>query len=181
MSTLRSQVDGPLYCYAGARHNIPRYSCWHGLLDTGEPRCIAFGGLRVDDAIEGALRQVVEPGAIATEAEAEAQAAGQRDQVRDALGRDLEAARYRADRAFRQYDATDPANRLVTAELEARWNRALSEVDEVEARITAHDSLASKSSSLAAFDATTLGADLRAIWGAMHVSTNPSRAPSSTR
>jgi len=29
------------------------------------------------------------------------------------------------DRAFRQYDAADPANRLVAGELEARWNRAL--------------------------------------------------------
>ena len=33
--------------------------------------------------------------------------------------RDLEAARYAADRAFRQYDAADPANRLVAGELEA--------------------------------------------------------------
>lgn len=47
--------------YTGAKHNIPRYSCWRGLLDNGEPRCIAFGGLRVDDAIEGALLRVVEP------------------------------------------------------------------------------------------------------------------------
>ena len=35
--------------------------------------------------------------------------------------RDLEAARYAADRAFRQYDAADPANRLVAGELETRW------------------------------------------------------------
>ncbi|MES0039810.1 recombinase family protein [Mesorhizobium sp. M0046] len=43
------------------------------------------------------------------------QAASRRDQVRDALMRDLEAARYSADRAFRQYDAIDPRNRLVAA------------------------------------------------------------------
>ena len=49
--------------YTGKQHNIPRYSCWRGLLDNDEPRCIAFGGLRVDDAIEKALLQVVEPGA----------------------------------------------------------------------------------------------------------------------
>jgi len=40
--------------YTGTKHNIPRYSCWRGSLDNGEPRCIAFGGLRVDDAIEEA-------------------------------------------------------------------------------------------------------------------------------
>lgn len=74
--------------YTGAKHNIPRYSCWRGLLDNGEPRCIAFGGLRVDDAIEEALLRVVEPGAIAAATEAAARAAACRDQVRDALRRD---------------------------------------------------------------------------------------------
>ncbi|WP_244426146.1 zinc ribbon domain-containing protein, partial [Mesorhizobium amorphae] len=29
--------------YTGTKHNIPRYSCWRGLLDNGEPRCIASG------------------------------------------------------------------------------------------------------------------------------------------
>ena len=125
--------------YTGAKHDIPRYSCWRGLLDNGEPRCIAFGGLRVDDAIEQALIPVIEPGAIAAAVEAEAQATGRRDQVRDALTRGLEAARYDADRAFRQYDAADPQNRLVAAELETRWNRALTRVGEIEARIAAHD------------------------------------------
>ena len=56
--------------YTGAKHDIPRYSCHRGLLDQGEPRCIAFGGLRVDDAIEEALLRVVEPAAIAASASA---------------------------------------------------------------------------------------------------------------
>src|SRR4030081_3854594 len=66
--------------YTGTKHNIPRYSCWRGSLDNGEPRCIAFGGLRVDDAIEEALLRVVEPGAIAAAVEAGAQAARRRAQ-----------------------------------------------------------------------------------------------------
>lgn len=65
-----------------------------------EPRCIAFGGLRVDDAIEEALLGVVEPGAIAAAVEADRNMASQRDQVQDALLRDLEAARYAADRVL---------------------------------------------------------------------------------
>src|SRR5262249_22118089 len=120
--------------YTGAKHNIPRYSCIRGWLDNGEPRCIAFGGLRVDDAIEAAILKVVEPGAIAAAIEADAQEAARRDEVRDAVMRDLEAMRYAADRAFRQYDAADPANRLVAAELELRWNRALTRVSEMEAK-----------------------------------------------
>ncbi|WP_352708290.1 zinc ribbon domain-containing protein [Mesorhizobium sp. M0598] len=36
--------------YSGTKHHIPRYSCSRGWMDNAEPRCIAFGGLRVDDA-----------------------------------------------------------------------------------------------------------------------------------
>ncbi|MBN9264704.1 MAG: recombinase family protein [Hyphomicrobium sp.] len=152
--------------YTGTKHNIPRYSCWRGLLDNGEPRCIAFGGLRVDDAIEEALLQVVEPGAIAAAAEAETQVAGRRDQVRDALNRDLEAARYAADRAFRQYDAADPENRLVAAELELRWNRALAHVGEIEGKIAAHDAATPKPLPVLTTDLTALAAELPAVWSA---------------
>lgn len=152
--------------YTGTRHDIPRYSCWRGLLDNGEPRCIAFGGLRVDDAIAEALLRVVEPGAIAAAVEAEAQAASRRDQVRDALVRDLESARYDAGRAFRQYDAADPQNRLVAAELELRWNRALTRVGEIETRIAAHDTPTPGPSPLSPACITTLATNLKAVWSA---------------
>lgn len=150
--------------YTGAKHDIPRYSCWRGLLDNGEPRCIAFGGLRVDDAIEQALIPVIEPGAITAAVEAEARAAERRDQVRDALTRDLQAARYEADRAFRQYDAIDPQNRLVAAELEARWDRALTRAAQVEARIAAHDASTSRPAPPSPNDLSDLAADLKAVW-----------------
>jgi DNA invertase Pin-like site-specific DNA recombinase len=151
--------------YSGAKHRIPRYSCTRGWMDNGEPRCIAFGGLRVDDAIENALLAVVGPGAIAAAVAAEKEANLRQDQVRDALTRDLEAARYASDRAFRQYDATDPTNRLVAGELEARWNKTLARVAEVEGKIAAHDATkvatAADPASLAA-----LAADLKTIWTA---------------
>ncbi|MER3353822.1 MAG: recombinase family protein, partial [Hoeflea sp. D1-CHI-28] len=150
--------------YTGKKHDIPRYSCWRGLLDNGEARCIAFGGLRVDDAIEQALLQVVGPGAIAAAETAARQAARQRDQVRDALCRDLEAAHYEANRAFRQYDASDPENRLVTAELETRWNRALTHVQEIENKIAHHDTVNPTGTALPVDDLTALGTDLERVW-----------------
>jgi len=148
--------------YSGTKHNIPRYSCHRGLLDSGEPRCIAFGGLRVDDAIEESLLRIVEPAAIAASAAAYAEAASRRDQVRDALKRDLEAAAYAADRAFRQYDAADPANRLVAGELETRWNKALARVAEFEAKIAAHDAATPAPRGPLAFDA--MAGDLKTVW-----------------
>src|SRR5438046_2049160 len=48
--------------------------------------------------------------------------------VLDTLRRELQAARYRAQRAERQYEATDRENRLVAQELERRWNVALQEM-----------------------------------------------------
>jgi DNA invertase Pin-like site-specific DNA recombinase len=152
--------------YTGMKHNIPRYACHRGLLDNGEPRCIAFGGLRVDDAIEAAVLKVVEPGAVAAAIAAEAELSQQRDQVREALGRDLEAARYAADRAFRQYDAADPVNRLVASELETRWNKALARVTEVEAKIADHDAITPSRAEASPLIFTTLAGDLRAIWTA---------------
>jgi DNA invertase Pin-like site-specific DNA recombinase len=151
--------------YSGMRHNIPRYSCHRGRLDCGEPGCIAFGGLRVDDAIETALLQVVEPGAAAAAVAAETEADQRRDQVREALLRDLEAANYAADRAFRQYDAADPSNRLVAGELEMRWNKALARVAEVEAKVAAHDA-AMPPRQTAPMSLDNLSDDLKSIWAA---------------
>lgn len=151
--------------YTGAKHTIPRYSCSRGWLDKGEPRCIAFGGLRVDDAIEASLLQVVKPGAVAAAVAADTEASQRRDQVRDALARDLEAARYAADRAFRQYDAADPANRLVAGELETRWNKALNHAADIEAKIAAH-AATTPPREIAAQSLTDLARDLKSVWTA---------------
>jgi uncharacterized protein CbrC (UPF0167 family) len=50
--------------YTGAEHGIPRYSCSRAWMDNGAPHCIAFGGLRVDDAIENALLTVLPESAV---------------------------------------------------------------------------------------------------------------------
>jgi DNA invertase Pin-like site-specific DNA recombinase len=151
--------------YSGVKHNIPRYSCSRGWLDNGEPRCIAFGGLRVDDAVEASLLQVVEPGAIAAAVAADAETGQRRDQVRDALARDLEAARYAVDRAFRQYDAADPANRLVAGELETRWNKTLTHAADIEAKIAAH-AASTPPPEISPLSLTDLASDLRSVWSA---------------
>lgn len=124
--------------YTGSAHDVLRYACLRGLLDHGEPRCVAFGGIPVDDAIAREVLRVVQPAAVEAAIVASEQAARQQDEVVAALQRDLEAARYAALRAQRQYDATDPENRLVAGELEQRWNLTLQRVQELEARIASH-------------------------------------------
>jgi hypothetical protein len=56
----------------------------------------------------------------------------QRQEQRQAFELELEQVRYEARLAARRYDAVDPDQRLVAAELEARWNAALQNVRELE-------------------------------------------------
>jgi hypothetical protein len=150
--------------YTGCGHDVPRYACRRGSLDNGEPCCIAFGGRGVDDAIEQELLRVLDPAAIEAALEAYREETRRRDEVLEALKRDLEAARYAVDKAFRQYNATDPANRLVAAELELRWNRALERITEVENRIEKHVSQTPAKTPTSPEQFATLADDLKAIW-----------------
>jgi DNA invertase Pin-like site-specific DNA recombinase len=150
--------------YTGSGHDVLRYSCFRGWLDNGEPRCIAFGGSSVDEAISREVLRVVQPAAIEASVLASQELGRQQDDILDALHRDLEAARYAAERAQRQYDASDPENRLVTAELERRWNLALQHVREIEVRIEQHGAAADASPAASLEDLDQLSQQLETIW-----------------
>lgn len=49
--------------YTGTNHDAPRYYCHRGNLDSGEAKCIAFGGVPVDRAIAQQVLRVVAPAA----------------------------------------------------------------------------------------------------------------------
>lgn len=121
--------------YTGGGHRFLRYCCIRGHLDIGEPKCISLGGIPVDEAIGREVLRVVQPAAVAAAVEVSQQIDQQRDAAIQALEHDLEAARYAAQRAQKQFDAADPENRLVADELERRWNGALQRVRDVEARL----------------------------------------------
>ena len=124
--------------YTGSQHEVLRYACNRGWVDHGEPRCIAFGGVPVDDVIGRQVLAVVQPAAVEAAVVASKEQMQEENDAIAALQRDLEAARYAAQRAQRQYDAADPENRLVTGELERRWNQALQRVKEIESRIQSY-------------------------------------------
>jgi hypothetical protein len=112
-----------------------RYNCCRGSLDKGERRCINFGGTWVDEAIGREVLRVLRPAAVEAALELARDQTREQDQVLAALQLELQAARYAAERAGKQYDATDPQNRLVADELERRWNCALERVAKLESRI----------------------------------------------
>jgi hypothetical protein len=123
--------------YSGPKGNVPRYGCQGGNINHGTPRCISFGGLRIDDVIGRELLNAIAPEGIAAAVRA-AEMTIQGDQTRkEALMLELQAARYQAQLAERRYDASDPENRLVTAELESRWNATLTRVAEAQQSVDA--------------------------------------------
>jgi DNA invertase Pin-like site-specific DNA recombinase len=125
--------------YNGANGDIGRYNCDAVRANPGADPCISFGALRVDQAVGAEILRVLQPigieAAMRAITDREQQAGDKQRQVELAL----EQARYEAARAHRQYDAVDPDNRLVAAELERRWNAALANVraleDELEALV----------------------------------------------
>ena len=116
-----------------------RYQCRGDDAHVGSGLCIGIGGIRVDRAIvERILEAVAEPAVDAALLAAD-QTVKAADDVRRAVGRELEEARYEASLAERRYDHVDPAKRHVARELEARWNAALERVAALESRIARLD------------------------------------------
>jgi len=118
--------------YSGTSGTVPRYFCRGAHINHGEERCLSVGGLRIDAAVSDEILRVVEPIAIESALHAAELQDQQNQQRREALRLELEQARYEARLAERRYEAMDPENRLVTAELEARWNLSLQRVRELE-------------------------------------------------
>jgi excisionase family DNA binding protein len=102
-----------------------RYVCTTDIANLSNKNCIAFSNMRIDAAVSAEVLRAVSPLA----AEAALQLIADHEQAGVERLRQcelaLEQARYEAMHARRQYDAVDPANRLVAGELERRWNECL--------------------------------------------------------
>ncbi len=106
-------------------------------LNQGIERCIAFGGLRVDAAVSAELLRVLAPSGIESALHAIDARVADNSEVHRQAELAFTQARYEAGMARRQYDAIDPDNRLVAAELERRWNDRLVEVNGIEEQLAA--------------------------------------------
>jgi hypothetical protein len=121
--------------YASKAGEAHRYQCTGDKAHVGGKLCIGVGGARVDRAVATRMLEAVSPLGVEAAIQA-AERFTQADQdVRQALTRELEEARYDASLAARRYEVVDPTKRLVARELEARWNVALERVAELEKRL----------------------------------------------
>ena len=153
-----------LVCYSGRNASVPRYTCCRGRLDAGDPKCIAVGGITVDETVAQEMLRVVQPAAVEAAISAGNEATGQQDAVIDTLLLELKAAQFESERAWRQYDAVDPGNRLVADELERRWNSALLKERELQHRIEHEQANRQQSSMPTRDELGQLGSDLGSVW-----------------
>jgi DNA invertase Pin-like site-specific DNA recombinase len=150
--------------YSGTGGRVPRYHCRGGHINHGVEFCISFGGLRPDEAISTAVLEALQPLGIEASLRAWELAGQDQSQQQKVIELTVEKARYEVERARRQYDRVDPENRLVAAELEARWNRALEQVTQAEAKLDALQANRPTLTEAQRQRLLELGAQLQAVW-----------------
>jgi excisionase family DNA binding protein len=174
----RALLSGVLTCgrcgrglavaYTGAPPGRPVYRCDRPNLAPGLPRCLSFGGSRVDAAVATEVLRVVEPVAIEAALEAERMHREGQAERRRIVELDLRQALYEAGLAERRYAACDPDNRLIAAQLEKNWEDALRRVEGCRSRLAALDG---PDPAAPVPDFAGLAADLASAWTAPGVTT----------
>jgi DNA invertase Pin-like site-specific DNA recombinase len=150
--------------YGGIGGHVQRYMCRGAHINHGESWCISFGGLRPDQFIASIVLEAVQPKAVDAALQAAERVAKEQDDQLRALTLELEQARYEAGLAARRHEGVDPDNRLVAAELEARWNAALSRVGELESRLEAARHASRPTISVDREMLLSLATNLPAVW-----------------
>ena len=98
----------------------------------GTKRCISVSGLSIDATIAKEVLRVLKPLGMEASVKAIEAQSSETTVAQRQLELSLQQARYEVAHARRQYDAVDPANRLVAGELERRWNETLQAVAKIE-------------------------------------------------
>lgn len=105
-----------------------RYLCNYLRQQYGVPVCQYIPADPIDDAVVNAFFEALSPLELDAYSQV-AQAQRQSDEALDlAQCQQLQRLQYQLDLAERQFNQVDPANRLVGAELESRWENALREL-----------------------------------------------------
>jgi DNA invertase Pin-like site-specific DNA recombinase/transposase-like protein len=118
------------------KRSYPSYVCNTAYRNFSEHYCQAVGGRRIDEAVSDTFLQAVSPASLNVHLKALQEIQQQQDMALEQLQLQLERSQYEADRAFRQFDAVEPENRLVARTLERQWNNSLKLTEELKTRIT---------------------------------------------
>ena len=165
-----SHCGRKLFVGYGKNKTQPRYLCHGGREARGSSSCQSMGGVNLDRAVSEAVLEAIRPAGIEAAIEAMQKFDQQHDERRHQLQLSLEKAHFEVDRARRQYDQVDPANRLVAGELESRWNATLERTVEIEQQLEALSVERHELSESQRLELLELGQDLPLLWN--HESAN---------
>jgi DNA invertase Pin-like site-specific DNA recombinase len=174
----RALLQGIVYCgicgrkmsvqdRATKENRSPSYICGRAYQDGDEKICQSMTSRPVDAVVVEAFLAAVSPGGLRVAMRVLDQV--EQDLIAQRRQRELqlEQARYEARLTQRQYDAVDPSNRLVAAELERRWNEKLERVSQLERAYAQAERDAEWNLTAEERAAVTeLSQDLPAIWSA---------------
>jgi DNA invertase Pin-like site-specific DNA recombinase len=132
----KALLQGIVYCgRCGARMSVlyystkekraPGYGCFYEYKRHGGETCQCFSSAGVDAAVAGLFLDVVSPAKIEIALQALEEVESDHAEACRQWDLQLRRADYEVELARRRYEASDPENRLVTAELEALWECAL--------------------------------------------------------
>ena len=138
----RALLQGLIYCglcgrkmsiqnRAVAENRSPSYVCGRAYQDGKDKICQSMTPRPMDAAVVETFLAALSPVSLRVATQVMEQVEQDLRSQRQQRELQLEQARYEARLAQRQYDAVDPANRLVAAELERRWNEKLERVGRV--------------------------------------------------
>jgi DNA invertase Pin-like site-specific DNA recombinase len=106
--------------------NKLRYSCTRMSVDYHDPVCQSLVGNPLDQLIEEQILDALKPSALEISLKVAEDIERERKNLLGHWDKQLERARYEVERSYRQYNATEPENRLVVRTLEKKWEEALS-------------------------------------------------------
>ena len=140
----KALLQGIVYCGRCGHKMVLQYKggtqylCNYLRQQHGEPVCQRVPADRIDDQVVRWFFEALSVAEINLAADALEQADHRRDELLSVRRQEVERLRYQERLAQRQYQHTDPENRLVAAELEKRWEAALRELKETEEKL-AHE------------------------------------------
>jgi DNA invertase Pin-like site-specific DNA recombinase len=115
-----------VFYYSTKEKRAPGYGCVAGYVDGG-PTCQMMSSAPVDAAVTELFLAAVTPAQVDVALRALDAYEAEQAEAKRQRRMQVQQAEYEVEIARRRYEATDPANRLVAAELEARWEQALRE------------------------------------------------------
>ena len=109
--------------YAGKSN--ARFTCDMARNHFGEPQCQALSAGSLESLVERQVLTAMEPASLELSLQAADRIEADRQRLERHHRQTVERASFEVERAWRQYTAVEPENRLVTRELERRWEEAL--------------------------------------------------------